>query len=46
MFTAFLQALPNAIAFSINAHQAGFNMIPQLGWKQAVEAWAASKVTK
>jgi hypothetical protein len=33
-------------ALVINMYHAGWNMIPSLGWRQAVEAWAADVVEK
>lgn len=34
----------NALAFVVNLQQSGFYMIPQAGWKQAIEAWASDKM--
>jgi hypothetical protein len=31
------------LALAINMYHAGYNMIPQVGWQQAIEAWAADK---
>jgi hypothetical protein len=42
----FLANWQDAFAFTVASWQAGLNMIPQLGWNQAVEAWAAHKVSR
>lgn len=34
----------DGMAFMVTFYQAGFNMIPQIGWRQAVESWSASKI--
>jgi hypothetical protein len=36
----------DALAFMVISYQAGFNMIPQIGYQQAIEAWAGDKVSR
>lgn len=33
-----------AMGFAFSLNQAGGNMIPNFGWQQATEAWAATKI--
>lgn len=36
--------LVESLGTLMTIHQAGVNMIPQFGWRQAIEAWSYSKL--
>lgn len=41
-----MEHIAELLSLSINLHNAGYNMIPQLGWMQAIEAFIVPKLSK
>jgi hypothetical protein len=41
-----MQHMADIIALLMSIHQAGYNMIPQWGWRQAIDAYLIDKLSR